>query len=255
MSKKYRGKTCVYCTHREAVQREHVIGRKAFSVKPGLLNLPKAPACEECNTQKSQLENYASTVLLFGSHSPDAANRLETLGSRRLAKNDRLRQQIARGVEESWARDNDSGLIVPRTTLSFDTDKITKLSRFIARGLLSHHWGVTLTLEPPSYAFAMWLSTAGEGLFDRWFGLPVAAHVNATVGLLSYEGAQARVRRDVSIWRFKFYGGLALTGDPKAPDAIANRIGVITGPVATLFRDVDFDAAFSAPSPAEDETP
>ncbi len=63
-------KTCAYCGHREATEKEHVIGR-AFFDKPCPPDIITVPSCGLCNRQKwttsnkymSDDEEYMRTVL------------------------------------------------------------------------------------------------------------------------------------------------------------------------------------------------
>jgi hypothetical protein len=64
MSKKFRGKKCVYCCAAVSVTADHVFARELF-LKSRRANLPKVPACNACNQKKSVLEHYVTTLLPF----------------------------------------------------------------------------------------------------------------------------------------------------------------------------------------------
>ncbi|QUN41481.1 hypothetical protein KEH56_18815 (plasmid) [Burkholderia cenocepacia] len=74
-SKRFRNKTCVYCgLEQGANTADHVIAREFFLLA-GRDNLPKVPACQECNTAKSRLEHYVLSVLLMGACIPMRSRR------------------------------------------------------------------------------------------------------------------------------------------------------------------------------------
>lgn len=62
MSKKYKGKICVYCADAISVTGDHVFAREFF-LETQRDNLPQVPACEKYNNRKSVLEHYLTTVL------------------------------------------------------------------------------------------------------------------------------------------------------------------------------------------------
>jgi hypothetical protein len=57
MSKKYKGKTCVYCATEKSSCPDHVIAREFFPIDERS-NLPKVPSCVSCNNKKAKLEHY-----------------------------------------------------------------------------------------------------------------------------------------------------------------------------------------------------
>ena len=66
MSKRFRDKPCVYClTNPSTTTGDHVFAREFFP-EAARANLPKVPACESCNNEKSHLEHYLTAVLPFG---------------------------------------------------------------------------------------------------------------------------------------------------------------------------------------------
>lgn len=96
MGKGYKGVPCVYCQECEADTADHVIARGFFPPdKRG--DLPKAPACSECNNAKSKLEHTLTAIMPFGAQHGDAATVLEMVEPR-LAKNKKLHGWLAAGV-------------------------------------------------------------------------------------------------------------------------------------------------------------
>lgn len=96
MSKKYKGKTCVYCgSIGSSETADHVLARE-FALKRG--DIPKVPACKLCNSAKSRLERYLTTVLPFGAKHADAGENLATMVPKRLAHFPHLQAEIDRAV-------------------------------------------------------------------------------------------------------------------------------------------------------------
>jgi hypothetical protein len=62
VSKKFKGKPCVYCTDGTAISADHVIARQFF-LERHRANIPKAPACVKCNGEKSALEEQGDLPL------------------------------------------------------------------------------------------------------------------------------------------------------------------------------------------------
>ncbi len=63
MSKRFRDKPCDYClTNPSTATGDHVFAREFFP-EAARANLPKVPACESCNNEKSRLEHYLTAVL------------------------------------------------------------------------------------------------------------------------------------------------------------------------------------------------
>lgn len=95
VSKRFKGKTCVYCTGEGISQTaDHVIAREFLPVAHRG-DLPKVPACEPCNHAKSRLEHYLLAVLPFGSRHPTASSMLDSEVPRRLARNPSLHRNLA----------------------------------------------------------------------------------------------------------------------------------------------------------------
>ena len=93
MGKGYKGVRCVYCQDREAGTADHVIARGFFPEdKRG--DLPKVPACSECNNAKSKLEHTLTAIMPFGAQHADASKALE-MAEPRLAKNKKLHEWLA----------------------------------------------------------------------------------------------------------------------------------------------------------------
>lgn len=224
MSKKYKGKVCVYCSKAMSTTGDHVIGREFF-LPSRRDNLPIVPACESCNNEKSQLEHYLMAVLGFGGRHPDALVNLDTMVRKRILKNAKLHSELAAAFAQSRG-----------TTIPIDHARLEKLFAMIARGLLSYHWGVVL--GPNHSAIASIFSVSGESLFNQIFkawNTPSRVNVDLGRGTFCYEGAQATDSRQTTIWRFSMYGGIMFGGDPKVPEPGSLAVAV-TGPADLILR-------------------
>ena len=97
-SKKFKGKTCAYCSRERASEaKEHVIARE-FVLTRYRDNLPAVPTCRPCNTKKSALETYALAVLPFGSMLAHGEEYILANMERRLAKHPKLKRELGRGA-------------------------------------------------------------------------------------------------------------------------------------------------------------
>lgn len=85
-SKKYRGKVCVYCRTNKSSTADHIFPREFFQIDKRA-DLPKVPACQKCNNEKSKLEHYLAAILPFGATHSDAKKELSidvAKGSRKI---------------------------------------------------------------------------------------------------------------------------------------------------------------------------
>lgn len=227
MSKRFRGKPCVYCLVNGSTQTgDHVFAREFFP-DSARANLPKVPACERCNNEKSSLEHYLTSVLPFGGRHADALANLENMVPPRLARNLRLHRELAKGRGVAMTEER-PGLHMPTMTLPFDSDRLHQLFGFVVKGLLYHHWGVLLL---PSHGLrVMSLTKFGDTSFSTFLGMNAKERVRSDLGkgAFSYEGAQGTDYPEFSIWRFSIFGGLKLCGDPATPSEELVGLGAIT---------------------------
>jgi hypothetical protein len=228
-SKKYRGKLCAYGCGRLATTADHVFAREFFL--PGTVYTPiKVPACVACNNEKSQLEHYLTTILPFGGRHADAAENLQDMVPKRLARNVSLHRMLERHQGTTWTR-GDGELLVPAMTLPIDGAKVDEFHRFLAKGLACHHWNIRLT--DSEFVVALALNGRGEQVFDqKFFRARVAARVSADVGqgTFLYEGVQGVDNPAITAWRISIYGGVQLGGDARNSRAISAIYGVFSGP-------------------------
>jgi hypothetical protein len=222
MSKKYKGKVCVYCGKAASTTADHVWARN-FCLERNRANLPQVPSCDECNRSKSYLEHYLATVLPFGALHADSAETINVLVPKRLEKNAKLHRELSIGY---------TGDRIP-----LREGQIEPLFTFIAKGLLWHHWEITL--GDGDCAAAIVVREDGAGLLNYMFTKlsprdRVVANLGA--GALVYEGLQFKDFAQSTLWRFLVYGGLNFgetSGDPNGKHCF---IFAVTGPRAPLAK-------------------
>ncbi|WLQ14380.1 hypothetical protein O5O45_00330 [Hahella aquimaris] len=220
MSKKYKGKICAYCCENESTKTgDHIFAREFF-LNGERNNLPKVPACERCNNEKSNLEHYLTAVLPFGGSHGDAEENLRTLLPPRLEKNQRLRNEILNG--SVFGASEETLEAIPLDGQAF-VDFFTKASK----GLSLYHWGDYI--DPETFAYSTCLTSTGVELIEeRIFSLNAGKLIENEIGArtISYRGVQAVDNSQISFWLFTIYGGL------KVADAgtLSNTICTITAP-------------------------
>lgn len=227
MSKRFVGKPCVYClTNPSTRTGDHVFAREFF-LPDQRDNLPKVPACTQCNNAKSALEHYLTAILPFGGRHAAAAASLGMVPAR-LAKNLRLQRAIAGGTSNIWSEER-SGILMPTMAVPFDSDRLHELFRFIIKGLMWHHWGVTMPAAEYDVK-VLSLTRAGEEFFALLSSMRSKKTVREDIGdgTFVYRGMQGVDCPEFSLWECIAYGGARLTGDPAAPNEGASRIGAIT---------------------------
>jgi hypothetical protein len=224
MGKGFRDKTCVYCGLGHAASTaDHVVAREFF-LEPYRVALPKVPACANCNNAKSQLEHYVLTVLPFGGSNTGASGYLDGRVKRRLQKNRRLHRTLAVGMRTKWVKTG-AGPWQEAGTLPFESAKLMQLGAYIVRGLAWHHWK---TIFLPSITVkADLFNERGRQFFERVWSHPDWAHrVEKHLGgdVVSYRGASALGRPNVSVWEISFFGGVELGGDPQQPGEVSRAL-------------------------------
>lgn len=227
MSKKYKGKICVYCAVEASTSADHVFAREFFLLDRRA-NLPKVPACGGCNGSKSDLERYLTAVLPFGGDHPDSSTILQAEVPRRLARNPKLHRALADGMQPVQLREGDDTDL--RKGLPLEPEKLIELFEFIPRGLAFYHWGVVI---PPDHMVkASVINPVYEHILEDLFRLDGGAYARGGPGNNSfrYEGRQAVDHPALTIWRFQVYGGLQLVGDEEVPHAVASNIWACSTP-------------------------
>lgn len=226
-SKKYRGKTCVYCGQPgTSSTADHVIAREFF-LPDQRDNLPKVPACAPCNNAKSCLEHYILSVLPMGGTHPEAATAILTQVGPRLAKNARIHQEINIGTRPRWVR-QPGGIWQEGMSIPIQGQKLTALASYIALGLACHHWKTQVTPD----AVADGNLFAGEGLRlfeDCLTNMDAGGRVSGAFGngVFAYRGAYSRTNKKLTLWQMTFFGGVEL-GDQSKPGFTSRSVFVAT---------------------------
>lgn len=205
--------------------RDHIFARQFFP--PAKRNgLPLVAACGPCNNAKSILEHYLTTVLPFGGRHPDSSVILTADVPRRLARNQKLHQDLIAGHGRVAVAEG--GAVAERLAVPFDSQKLVELFAYIARGLTAHHWGVIIPTDHK--VEALLLNPAYETHFRELFLMRANARVNGAVGdgAFRYQGAQGIDDPALTMWRFQALGGVVMAGDDQAPGAGAHTVWVTT---------------------------
>jgi hypothetical protein len=216
MSKQYKGKTCVYCAQPGTSSTgDHILARSFFSVEERG-NLPQVPTCAPCNSTKSTLETYLTALLPQGARHRDDVSDYWAESRRRIEKNQKLFRELKAGVKTSVWIDG-TGKPVTETTIPIDSSKILDLSKYIAKGLLFHHWQVIVPKD--QIIHSQFISKAGElNYFNTIRSLEKMVsdvslnNVLKTTGLIqlgkqavTYEGFFSPLDEPLSLWRLNFY--------------------------------------------------
>jgi hypothetical protein len=230
VTKKFKGKACVYCARRGSSETgDHVVAREFFP-KPRPVGLPVVPACTSCNNEKSKLEHYATAVLPFGATHAGAGAVLSTMVPGRLGANQKLAMSLANNAETKYiSRDGglswDTEMVLP-----FDGDKVEQLFRMITRGLAYSEWGM-LFPDTDCIVHVSFLTTEGRAIFDPYF----AGQGNKTGvrnlgnGIFVYEGVQSLESPQLTLLRMSLCGAV-VAGDPKARDERVSVAYALTAP-------------------------
>ena len=236
MSKRFKGKTCVYCgLESGSTTGDHVFAREFLPIEHRA-NLPQVPACERCNADKAKLEHYLLTLLPFGGNHPASTNLLTANVPRRLAKNVKLHRQLAEGRGPVLVKER--GILQHSMALPFEGRKLSELFVLITRGMVAHAFGAQL---PQDYSVnAGILTERGEEITRPLLAMNAKKRAVATLadGLIEYEGAQAFDNPALTIWRYRLYGGV-LFADPNSKGHATKNIWAISAPdpLPGLFAD------------------
>jgi hypothetical protein len=228
-SKRFKNLNCVYCVQRKSIAGDHIFAREFF-LQENRNNLPQVPACEECNNEKSKLEHYLTALLPFGGRHARSRENLNQLVPGRLSKNQKLHRELQSGQIRATLFEN--GNSAETIALPIREGAIEELFRYVVRGLAWYHWKTYM--PPDSKIEAIALTAHGAMLFDKHlFSLRSSNHVlvNIGSGTVIYEGMQAVDAPQISVWRFRMYGGMLLSGE----DGLSStEIGVLSGAACNL---------------------
>jgi hypothetical protein len=234
MSKKYKGKLCVYCQDNPSInQGDHVFARGLFLEKERH-NPIKVPACVECNTDKSFIEHYLVSLLPFGGRHSYAEKTLKSLVPTRLEKNLKLKRELNEGMKYVWSN-NEPGISTRNLIIPFDGIRYAELFKYIVKALSWHHWGSYIKSE--SDILSVSLTKTGEEAFEKFlFSLQSNHKIEEIIGnnTVKYKGMQAVEDNQISIWKFQIYNGVVVSNSEHEGFDKSSCIGVLTGPSKIL---------------------
>lgn len=239
MSKKYKDKTCVYCSARSECA-DHVVAREFFP-ETHRDGLPKVPACVPCNREKSNLERELTALLHFGSSHEAATTTLLKDGRRRLDKNPALRARLQDGQRRIAATIEARPASV--LALPFAGNEFVKLCAFIVRGLVWHQWHHVV--PAPYVVEIIPVTDRGADFFDHLLQMSPELRGRESFARGAFEYAYTRNPQDpaFSVWRLQFYGSLNLAGLDQHGRALPVHMCALTGPtevkeLAAQFRAI-----------------
>jgi hypothetical protein len=226
MARRYANHLCVYCQQAPSVPRgDHVFAR-AFFPEDQRSNLPIAPGCEKCGSEKSQLETYLTATLPFGGSDLQSLE-MQAAVAARLAKNQKLARELAAGFKDL----GDMG-----ATLPLEGKVIRKYFALAVRGLMWHHWRRYLPAEYETLSILR--GPGGELMFQTLMSFGARDRVTGDFGdgLFAYQGMAANEDPHLTAWKIEFFNGLRMSGDPSSPDTIARGAGILTAPKDSIAR-------------------
>ena len=232
MSKRFKGKSCVYCRIVKSTTGDHIFARNLF-LERRRANLPKVPACEACNRKKSELEHYVATVFPFGGRHSDSLQNLKAMASRRLKKNRRLHAHIRKGATRIWVHER--GLMRPTMSIPLDWGKVEEWIVYIVKGLSWHHWSTLVDSESVVTVLALGENNQQSKMFYNLFArMPAKARISHNVGsgTIEYEAVQYARNPEISLWLLSIYGGISFAEG----SATASKIGVFVEPKQVFDR-------------------
>ena len=232
MNKKFKGTTRAYCSIAIATTDDHIFAREFFTIEDRI-NLPKAPACQVCNNNKSKFEHYLTATLPFAGRHSQAVQNLETGIPRRLAKNQRLKRELLGSMEPGWLKE-DNGLYQRTSMFDFDNSKLEGWLKFVGRGLAWHHWKLYLLPDDDVSVVFMTDKNSEEWakMTSNWRNARRVVE-NLGNGTVKYVGVQAIDPPKLTVWTIWMYGGLVLSDDRHKKDGEMEACSmwwVITGP-------------------------
>jgi len=231
-SKKFRDKICVYCRKNNSTTADHIFPRELFQAHERN-NLPKVPACTECNNAKSKLEHYITATLPFGATHDNAKIALSVDVSKRLSKNKKLHRELKNSYSRKQIPDSKLGTR-SAITISLDPKKLDELCAYIAIGLMWYHWGKLLPLNCSHKAFTP--SKYGLDVIDGLFNTTSQNQVSKVLGdnTVRYKGMLRDIDKGMSVWAIQLLGGVTIANNNFSHVFENSFVAVITGLPATL---------------------
>ncbi|MCP4552048.1 MAG: hypothetical protein GY834_08445 [Bacteroidetes bacterium] len=231
-SKKYKGKTCVYCRNASSTTADHVFPREIFQPEQRDM-LPKVPSCKKCNNEKSQLEQYILSVLPFGATHSNAKKALSADVKKRLGKNKKLHRKIKEEFGYTYIPTPGKKL-ERRLQIKFDGNILHKFIGFVGRGLIWHHWQKLLPLSCSFKVFTP--SPTGVKYVTDLFNLSSNLRVDTQFGdnTVRYKGVMSEIDEGVSVWAIQLLGGITISSSNSGNIFNNSFVTMITGTSETL---------------------
>lgn len=232
LSKKYKGKTCVYCVDAPSTGADHVIAREFFTER-WRQNLPKVPACSGCNSRKARLETLLTALIPMASDHPVALEISSTALPRRLAKNEALQRSLISGMQPVW-REMPNGLLLPSVMFPGYGTEFSDLFDLIVRGLIWYEWRAFV---PKDHDVRV-ATVLEEGVPDLRRIL-LSCGTDHTIrrvfagGGFVYTATRNSEDAAMSMWELAFYSGTQMA-TPRDQRIVPLFVFVITGPHAII---------------------
>lgn len=230
-SKRFKGKKCVYCRVNESTTADHVFCREFFQ-EHERDGLPKVPACEECNNNKSKLEHYLATLLpLTAPYSKDKTSIIKNV-RRRLSRNKKISDSLYNSLVDHEDMDI-PGLDSKFSSFNFDIDKLYEYCEYAARGLLWYHWGKLLSSESITISYA---NSEDRENISSLLRAKTEFNVDVILGdrTVEYKGVWLDINEGTSVWEFKILGKVSMFDDENNLVLKNSRIAVISGHASML---------------------
>lgn len=222
---------CTYCGRASAPEEDHVIARQFFPPEHIFRgDLPKVPACGECNRRKQRIEDTVAVYLQFGHSSSASAGVLQNRIPRTLRKNLRLLRSLKMALRQILVR-RESGVLVPALAFKLDDQVLTQVHDWfciVTRGLYRHESGVNL---PENHSVHLVKPTKWQqynGLLNMILG--DSQHVRRSLAHGEFQYAFAISRVDpISAWLFSFKSVevFVATLGPECPETLRRSIAEV----------------------------
>lgn len=136
---------CVFCNKRPAVTKDHIPPKGIF-LKPRPSNLIRVPACEECNTGSSDLDERFMVYLALhvGGSGVQAEEFFRKGALKILNQNRKLRKEILSKMKPVYLQSRDGIIYGPGYKVVWDSKAHSAVVEKIIRGLYYHHFNEIL---------------------------------------------------------------------------------------------------------------
>ncbi len=152
--KKKRRQTCCYCGRRTILAKDHVLAKCFLPNEQKYRRDPiLVPSCNECNQNKSKIEQITAVYFQFGHGDYASEHMLKNRVPKMLRKNKKLADAISMGLHKRWAK-HSSGLVLPELVLEFPHETLLifrKWFEYVVRGLHRHELKRRVPLEHTIY--------------------------------------------------------------------------------------------------------